>query len=157
MKFFPQRGPNPSTFVSMNGKPVEPSYFGAVETACGLVLYIALAAGLWPFHAPPNGVTWPKNERGIRLHRGTLVSESAFYSASSQASESCGFGISLKPTSTSNGGVILAFDSSPDGRSPFSLPQYGTSLAVQRYAIDEHGISTRWLGSKGFPMRSGQA
>jgi hypothetical protein len=143
MKFRPQRGINSGTLGS---KPAGPLYSRVVVAACGLVLCIILVAGLWPFRAPPNGVSWSKNEHGIRLHRGTLVSRDAFHSASSQAIESCSFEVSLKPLSTSNGGVILAFDSSPDGRTPFSLRQYGTSLAIQRYAIDEHGMPQRpWL------------
>lgn len=40
----------------------------------------------------------------------------------------------------------MAFDSSRDPRTPFSLRQYGDGMAIQRYSVDEHGFPQRpWL------------
>ena len=81
MKFFPQRGLDPATFISMNGKPVEPWYFGAVGTACGLVLCmfhliqyrkastIALESnGIWHEVLPRQGF----GADGLNTHTGQL-------------------------------------------------------------------------------------
>jgi hypothetical protein len=52
----------------------------------------------------------------------------------------------LTPRLVTTEGTILAFDSSPDPRTPFSLRQYGDAVAIQRYMVDEHGIPRRpWL------------
>jgi hypothetical protein len=52
----------------------------------------------------------------------------------------------LTPGLPTSEGTILAFDSSSDPRTPFSLRQYGRSMAIQRYTTDERGIPRRpWL------------
>src|ERR1700691_288659 len=46
---------------------------------CILVLCGILVAGLWPFHAPINDVTWLQNADGVDFgSHGTLVSIKAF-------------------------------------------------------------------------------
>jgi hypothetical protein len=123
------------------------AYKAIVQALTVLVLGVVLVAGLWPFHAPRNAVTWIKNEDGLRFgHHGTLISRDAFRAVSSQDHGPCSLEIWLTPGSMSRGGVILAFDSSPSTSTPFSLRQHGTSLAIQRYTIDEHGTPHRpWL------------
>lgn len=112
-----------------------------------IVLCVVLVAGLWPFHAPRNALSWLKNENGVRLGRhGTLVSRGAFHAVPSRSDGSCSLEIWLTPEPMSGEGVILAFDSSPNARTPFSLRQYGSSMAIQRYARDEEGNPQRpWL------------
>jgi len=52
----------------------------------------------------------------------------------------------LEPRLMGSESTILAFDSSADRSLPFSLRQYGTSIAVQRFMVDEQGMVRRpWL------------
>jgi hypothetical protein len=105
---------------------------------------VVLVAGLWPFHAPRNAVSWLKNENGIRFDRhGIVVSRRPFRLFLSQNGTSCSLEIWLTPRLLTGEGTILGFDSSRDPRLPFSLRQYGASMAIQRYMIDEQGISRR--------------
>jgi VanZ like family/Concanavalin A-like lectin/glucanases superfamily len=115
-----------------------------VTTAlCLLVLACIFIAGLWPFHAPRNAVEWMQQESGLRFNRhGSVVSATAFRSTGSTHDTGHSLEIRLSPDRI-RGGAILAFDSSPDPRSPFVLRQYGTSIAVQRYLVDPKGNVTQ--------------
>jgi hypothetical protein len=111
-----------------------------ISALCVLVLACILAAGLWPFHVSRNAVSWSKDRDGLRFERhGVAVSPDPFLT--SRAAGDSGFSIEiyLIPAQTKGKGTFLAFDSSPDPRSPFKLSQFGSGLAVQRYSIDEHG------------------
>ncbi len=129
------------------------SKYGGVSYArvvCGLgvrVLCMILIAGLWPFRAPRNAASWLRNENGIRFgQHGIAVSRGPFRALPSQNGASCSLEIWLTPGLVTSGGPILAFDSSPYPRLPFSIRQYGSSVAIQRYIIDERGIPRRpWL------------
>jgi len=47
-----------------------------LSAACVAVLCGTLWAGLWPFHSPPNGVTWLQGENGLRFdNAGTILSD----------------------------------------------------------------------------------
>jgi len=51
----------------------------AIGPLCLLTLCAILIAGLWPFRAPPNEVTWIQGENGVRFGaHGTLLSTSTF-------------------------------------------------------------------------------
>lgn len=132
-------------FDPMNSKYGGGPYAAFVRALSVLVLCVILVAGLWPFHAPKNDVTWFTN--GLRFGRhGIAVSRRLFRAVPSQNGTSCSLEIWLTPGLVTSHGAILAFDSSPDPRSPFSLWQYGSSLAIQRYTIDDQGIPRRpWL------------
>jgi hypothetical protein len=109
-----------------------------------LVLCVVLAAGLWPFHAPRNAVSWLKDENGVRIGRhGILVSRGPFREVASQNDTSCSLEIWLTPRRVTSGGTILAFDSASDPGTPFSLRQRGSSVKIQRYMIDERGNPRR--------------
>jgi VanZ like family/Concanavalin A-like lectin/glucanases superfamily len=131
----------------MDNKYRSTTYATIVQALSLLVLGAVMVAGLWPFHAPRNAVTWLKDENGVRFTRhGTLVSRGPFRAVPSQTETSCSLEIWLTPVLVTSEGTILAFDSSPDPRTPFSLRQYGSSVAIQRYMIDERGIPRRpWL------------
>jgi VanZ family protein len=117
-----------------------PAQAMSITTLCLFVLAVILTAGLWPFHIERNGVSWLKDEDGLRFDgHGAAVSAGAF--RTSRAANATGFSLELylTPAQTNGRGTFLAFDSSPDPRSPFKLSQFGTSLAVQRYTVDEQG------------------
>src|SRR5579863_2978873 len=110
-----------------------------VSAAVLLVLGCILTAGLWPFHIERNGVSWRKDGDGLLfLSHGAAVSRGAFTPSRAPGGTGFSLELSLTPAETVGKGTFLAFDSSPDPRSPFKLSQFGTSLAVQRY----------WIGSE---------
>ena len=65
---------------------------------CIFVLCAILVAGLWPFHAPLNEVSWLTNANGLRFGRyATILSSGAFATPSSQDEEFCSIEIWLRP------------------------------------------------------------
>lgn len=129
---------------STQSKDGDRAYATIVQALSVFVLCIVLVAGLWPFHAPRNAVSWLKNENGVRFGRhGIVVSRRPFRVVPSQNGTSCSLEIWLIPGLRTTEGTILGFDSSRDPSLPFSLRQYGTSMAIQRYMIDDQGIPRR--------------
>jgi hypothetical protein len=109
---------------------------------CAFILCVILAAGLWPFRAPKNNVEWLKGGNGLQFGpRGIAVSAKRF--GADSPTGSCSLEIWLEPGRMGDSGTMLAFDSSPDARFPFSLRQFGESLAIQRASVDEHGAMER--------------
>ena len=126
--------------VAMNPTNSSSAQAKVIASLCVLVLGCIFAAGLWPFHISRNAVRWLQGENGLRFDgHGATVSASAF--RLSRAPNDTGFSLELclTPARTIGSGTFLAFDSSPDPRSPFKLSQFGDGLAVQRYTIDEQG------------------
>ena len=121
--------------------PTRNAYTTIIRVSCMLVLGIIAVAGLWPFHAPRNRVTWLENENGLRFgYRGTAISSGAFRASHPDNQDSCSLEIWLLPERVTGESSILAMDGSVDVRKPFLLRQYTTSLAIQRYSVDEQGI-----------------
>ena len=115
-----------------------------ISVLCILVLSCILVAGLWPFHVPHNEVSWLKNDNGLRFDRhGAAVSASEFRSARPSNDTGASLEVRLVPATTNGGGVILAFDSSPDTRAPFLLRQLGSTMVVHRYLVDQAGNVTQ--------------
>src|ERR1019366_4141863 len=51
-----------------------------LELVCAVVLCGTLVAGLKPFHAPQNNVTWLVGNRGLHIsHFGTVLSSECFH------------------------------------------------------------------------------
>jgi len=111
------------------------------------ILGIILVAGLWPFHAPSNEVTWLENEAGIRFSRyGSVVSSGAFHNAALRTNSEGSVEIWLEPSDPRSQRTILSFDGSDHPGAPFSLHQYKGGLVVHRYNVDEHGTArTAWI------------
>jgi len=127
----------------MNNSNPGSAHAKIVSGSCLFVLGCIFVAGLWPFHTPRNAVSWLKNENGLRFSgHGSALSASVFRSTRLPNDTGHSLEIWLVPART-GGGSILAFDSSPDPRAPFLLRQYGTSIAVQRYLVDEQGNVTQ--------------
>ncbi len=92
---------------------------------CLFVLSGMLVAGLWPFHAPRNEVSWLRGRDGLLLGKhGTIVSASPFEAGNSQDGDSCSLEMWLEPTRVDSGGMILTFYWSANGLAPFSARQY---------------------------------
>jgi hypothetical protein len=89
--------------------------------ACIAVLSAILVAGLWPFHAPENDVTWLKDHNGLRFGRfGTVLSSGAVNRDGSPDPQPCSIELWLQPA-TENGGAILSFY---DADNPLQLTLY---------------------------------
>ena len=116
------------------------AYTTIVRVSCVLVLGIIAVAGLWPFHAPRNRVTWLANENGLRFgQHGTAISSGAFRASHGDKQDDCSLEVWLQPERATGEGSILAMDGSVDVRKPFLLRQYANSLAIQLYVVDEQG------------------
>src|ERR1035437_257085 len=115
-----------------------------ISLLCLFVLGSIVVAGLWPFHAPRNAVSWLTDENGLRFSgHGSAVSAGTFRTNRPSYDTGCSLEILLKPGRITGDSSILAFDSSPDPRLPFLLRQYGTSIALTRYWVDEQGNVVR--------------
>jgi hypothetical protein len=96
---------------------------------CILVLCGILVAGLWPFHAPINDVTWLQNADGVDFgSHGTLVSIKAFR-LSSGDEPFCSLEVSLQPRLDDLGTIFAFF--TPESGIQFSLDQFGADMALQ--------------------------
>lgn len=106
-----------------------------ISALCLAVLACIWTAGLWPFHVPDNGVSWLGSEDGVRFGAHAAVVSAASFKASQTPAEG-GVSLEIWLQPTSDRGAILAFDSSPDPRSPFVLRQNGSQLTLRRYVVD---------------------
>jgi hypothetical protein len=109
-----------------------------VRGMCTLVLGIILVAGLWPFHAPRNDVSWLSEGTGVLFGKhGSIVSASPFRAHGSQGSNSCSLEIWLKPTRVDSGGMILAFYWPESRVVPFALRQVRGGLVIESDSQDK--------------------
>jgi VanZ like protein/concanavalin A-like lectin/glucanase superfamily protein len=101
----------------------------SLSVLCGI-----LVAGLWPFHAPRNQVSWLSEGNGLLFgKRGTIVSASPFATRPSQEDKSCSLEMWLEPTRVDSGSMILAFYWPANGATPFAARQYrGGGLVLER-------------------------
>jgi VanZ family protein len=118
-------------------------FLGAI---CVAVLCGILTLGLWPFHVPPNEVTWLRNQDGLRFGRhATVMSSNAFTATSAGDDESGSLEVWLQPRRIWDSGTFLAFYA-PEDPFRFSLRQSQTELRL-RTAIrdDSHPAGTATL------------
>jgi hypothetical protein len=98
---------------------------------CALILCGILVAGLEPFHAPINQVTWIENGNGLDFGRhGTIVSNQPFQAEQPGEEAFCSVEIALEPNTLDSMGTIFAFFT-PDQNIRFSLHQFGAEMSVQ--------------------------
>jgi hypothetical protein len=91
---------------------------------CPLVLCGMLVAGLWPFRAPRNEVSWLSGRNGLLLGKyGTIASASPFEARASRDDNSCTLEMWLEPTRVDSGGMILAFYWPASRVVPFAMRQ----------------------------------
>jgi hypothetical protein len=109
-----------------------------LRVLCTLVLCGILAAGLWPFHAPRNEVTWLSQRNGLLFGEyGSIVSAGAFKANRSQADRSCSLEIWLEPSRAGSWGTILAYYWPESRVVPFALRQSLGDLELQRTSQDQ--------------------
>jgi len=104
---------------------------------CALVLSGILAAGLWPFHAPKNEVSWLSNRNGLLFgDHGSLLSAHGFKTSNS-TNGAC-LEIWLEPSQIDGSGTILSF---------YPAEPRSTSFAL-RQSLDDLSLVRRNLGNK---------
>lgn len=100
---------------------------------CVVVLAGILTAGLWPFHAPRNEVSWLSDGNGLRFgNYGVVLSRNAFGLAGLRDATSCSVEIWLRPAKVDVGGTILAFYTPETRTVGFSLHQSIDDLLLRR-------------------------
>jgi VanZ family protein len=109
----------------------------SLGTICACVLAGILVAGLWPFHAPRNEVSWLSQGNGLLFGKyGSIVSAGAFATNRAQGDGSCSLEIWLAPTRVKSSGTILAFYWPANWGVPFALRQSLGDLELQRSGQD---------------------
>lgn len=104
-----------------------------LRAICACVLLGILAAGLWPFHAPRNEVSWLSHGNGLRFgDYASIVSAGTFKASSSVADSSCSLEVWLEPSRVDSSGTILAFYQPESRVVPFSLRQSIGDLELHR-------------------------
>lgn len=113
---------------------------------CVFVLGGILVAGLWPFHAPRNEVTWLSQGDGLLLRKyGTVVSAAPLQANPGRPDESCSLEIWLQPTRVHSSGSILSFYQAESGVTTFSLRQSWGDLTIQRADQRDSGRAKRGM------------
>lgn len=103
---------------------------------CAVALWITLALGLWPFHAPRNKVTWLENGHGLRFSRySTVFGADPLPIAPSPHATEGSLEIWLQPLSIWYSNTFLAFYT-PSNPFQFSLRQSQTDLLLQTVRPD---------------------
>jgi len=103
------------------------------RATCAFVLLGILVAGLWPFHAPKNQVSWLNQESGLSFGKyGSVVSAGTFKADASRTDSACSLEIWLAARRVRSSGAILAFYWPESGITPFALRQSLGDLVIQR-------------------------
>ncbi len=110
---------------------------------CACVLLGILVAGLWPFHAPRNDVSWLSEGSGLLLGKhGSIVSASPFKVPATQGDNSCSLEIWLEPGRIDSGGMILAFYFPESRIVPFAVRQFRGGLVLEHKSQGISGKKT---------------
>lgn len=103
-----------------------------LRVLCSAVLCAILVAGLWPFHAPLNDVSWLKNESGLQFGpHGTVISSGTFPRSRSNATAPCSLEVGLEPRLGDDVSVILSFYT-PEHAVPFAVYQAGPDMILEK-------------------------
>src|SRR5208283_3377424 len=95
-----------------------------LRAICAFILLGILVAGLWPFHAPRNQVTWSSHDRGLFFGKyGSIVSAGPFSAKPGRADNSCAIEIWLEPKRVHSSGTILALYRADSQVTPLALRQ----------------------------------
>lgn len=138
-----------------------------LRTVCVCVLAGILAAGLYPFHAPRNNVSWSGDGNGLVFGKhGSILAASPFPERPRAQNNSCSLEIWLQPNSAQ--GMVLAFYWPDRQIVPFSIRQFQHGLVFENnspgdskepaiYSADVfHGPKPAWVtitsGEAGFAV-----
>jgi hypothetical protein len=109
-----------------------------LRIVCALLFIGTLSAGLWPFHAPRNEVTW-LNGGGFSVGEyGTVVSANALERADSGEYSPCSIEMWLKPTAANHNGTVVAFFRPDNFVVSFAIRQSLADLELRRGALTRH-------------------
>jgi len=121
--------------IDSSDKTTERKLLGLVSI---LILIGILVAGLWPFHAPSNQVTWLNSINGVRLGpHGTVLAARSLTNSGSLERGPCSLEICLKPNRAEDSGTILAFFTR-EHTIRFSLHHSSANLALQKGPYNQH-------------------
>jgi hypothetical protein len=113
---------------------MQPMFWG---TICACVLACILVAGLWPFQAPANEVSWLNQGNGLHFGKhGSILSAGTFKAARSKGEGSCSLEVWLEASRVDSGGTVLAFYSPASRVVSFKLRQFVSGLELQRTSQD---------------------
>jgi hypothetical protein len=137
------RNPQPAGRAIHDGAETRPGEraFKFGKTALGLIcvciLFGILLAGLWPFRALKNEVSWLSSGNGLVFGKyGSIVSADSFRTNQLQADNACSVEIWLEPSRADGGGMILAFFRPASRVVPFELSQWRGGLVLKREGRD---------------------
>lgn len=107
-----------------------------LELLCATVLVVILTAGLWPFHAPKNEVSWLSNGKGLHFgDYGLILSSDAFNLAGLKDGTSCSIELWVQPDFAATGGTILAFYTPENRIVTFSVHQSIDDLFLRHIIV----------------------
>jgi hypothetical protein len=108
------------------------------RATCAFVLLGILVAGLWPFHAPKNQVSWMSGGGGLLFGKyGSIVSAGTFKAGGQGTGNGCSLEIWLQPKRVHSSGTILAFYWPESRIIPFALRQSLDDLVIRRTSQDQ--------------------
>jgi VanZ family protein len=115
-----------------------------LKLLCAFVLCGILVAGLWPFHAPKNEVSWLSNRKGLLFgDYGSIVGAGPFRASEPKEESPCSLEIWLQPTKVNSSGTILGLYWPESRVVPFALRQSLGDLVLQRTSRDQSQHSTK--------------
>jgi VanZ family protein len=107
-----------------------------LKVLCASVLCGILIAGLWPFHAPKNEISWLSHGNGLLVGRcGSFLSAGAFKTSNSK--DGVSLEIWLQPSAIGDSGTILSFYPPEGHATSFALRQAWGGLALLRNNLGE--------------------
>jgi len=124
---------------------------------CLFVLGGILVAGLWPFHAPRNDVTWQGRTNGVLFGKhGTILSEGAFTTFGSGADLSWTLEMWMQPNFHHREETFLSVYS-PERPTLFRMYRFRKGIVLQGEEWGEHKRSTTAEAYIGDILREGGA
>lgn len=135
----------------MNAEPVPKHFENACNHyvlgfLCGSVLIAISISGLWPFHAPRNGVSWLDNGNGLHFGKyGVMLAPKAWSPHDWTEGTGCSIEIWLQPDHVDRGGTVLGFYSPENRIVTFSLHQSLDDLLLRRPAVQsQRVVRNKW-------------
>lgn len=102
------------------------------DAVCIAVLLTILTLGLWPFHAPRNGVAWLPDRNGLRFGKaGTVFGSNAVNVADQQAGGGASIEVWVQPAKVWESGTLLTLYR-PENSLEFSLCQSLADLELRK-------------------------
>ena len=140
---------SPELRATRSHRPVRHSYLQVrskrlLSAVCLAALCIILTLGLWPFHSPPNQVTWLSGSNGLSFgNSGTVLSPGALQVSSAADKACCTIEIWAQPRTNQDSATLLAFYV-PENPYHLRLRQSLTDLRIQaEIPSGPHNAATR--------------